>query len=76
MTNKCLLSLLMVISITTLCSVKAEGRSCYEGVFSKGGLESGPIEIKKCPNDTEFGCYRYENDDRIDYGCLDNEQFD
>ncbi len=87
MVNKCLLSLLVVISITTLCKVNANVTSCYVGTY-------GDVEIKNCSEDANYGCFQlydmftglelgcadqayceHINEDRSDYGfcCLDKD---
>ena len=67
MANKCLLSLLVVISITTLCKVNANVTSCYVG--------EGPIvNSQTCSENQNVGCYRYNGDEFTSFGCVENEE--
>jgi hypothetical protein len=67
MANKCLLSLLVVISITALFMVNAEGLSCYVG-------QLGDVQSQTCSDEANFGCYRKERDGIIEFGCLASEE--
>jgi len=75
MANKCLLSLLVVISITTLCTANATVTSCYTGAYINGQKEGNPvIKIVQCSLSANVGCYRYQNESIKGYGCVENEQ--
>ncbi len=69
MVNKCLLSLLVAISITALFWNHAEGLSCYVG-------QLGDVQSQTCPDEANFGCYRKERDGIIEFGCADKEDCD
>ena len=53
MTNKCLLSLLVVISITTLCKVNASVTSCFVGRWDDAKSQT-------CPDDANYGCFQLD----------------
>ena len=78
MVKKCLLSLLVVISITILCRANEHVTSCYVGAYNKYDLENQKgkpvIKIVQCSLSANVGCYRYENESIKGYGCAENEQ--
>jgi hypothetical protein len=55
MANKCLLSLLVVISITTLCRFNVEGLSCYVGEYIYRDKKTN-VGTQTCPDDS-YLCY-------------------
>ncbi len=70
MANKWLLSLLLLVSITNLFWTNAEVTSCYSGSESK---DYSDVTTKDCSDGMNHGCYRWETDEGIEYGCEDEE---
>ena len=71
MVNKCLLSLLVLISITNLFGIDATVTSCYEGYANKPVISNFP-----CPKTANFGCYAFNQGKNAQYGCIAQNQCD
>jgi len=69
MANKCLLSLLLIISITNVFEINAEVTSCYRGTASTDG-ETVNAGIVNCEKPANFGCFRKLQGPFYSYGCI------
>jgi hypothetical protein len=69
MSNKCLLSILFIISITNLFEINAEVKSCFQGTVSKDG-KTVNVKTVNCSNTDNFGCYRKLQGIFFSYYCV------